>query len=67
MVFILQNQLSGSPYHLHSVAKEQALGCDAADLVHKSVLPRKEALQAAAERATRRHARLVQLVESLHH
>lgn len=67
MVFILQNKPSGSSYHLHGVAEEQALGCDAADLVHESVLPREEALQAAAERATRRHAGLVELVQSLHH
>lgn len=54
-------------YHLHGVAEEQALGRDAADLVHESVLPGEEALQAAAERAARRHAGLVQLVEPLHH
>lgn len=39
VVYMLQNKLSDSPYHLHSVAKEQALCRDAADLVHESVLP----------------------------
>lgn len=66
-LLILQSEVSGSLYHLHSVAEEQAFGRDAANLVHESVLPREEALQAPAERAARCHAGLVELVEALHH
>lgn len=63
----MSDRHAAAAYHLHRVAEQQPLSCDGADLVHEAVLLGEEALQTGVERAAGCHARLVQLVEPLHH